>query len=92
MEYIKFLSRDGKHWVDVPSNLTNINEVLAQYTTENWLKDPDLSGVVGVPNQYIKVVGDTVMEMTTEEKILRDEELARLQLEAEQSENKENLR
>lgn len=38
------------------------------YPTGTWLIDPDLSGVSAVPQQYWKVVADTVVEMTQGEK------------------------
>jgi hypothetical protein len=38
------------------------------YPIEDWLKNPDLSGVVGVEQKFWKVVGDTVVEMSQAEK------------------------
>ena len=40
-----------------------------------WLLDPDLTGVAGVPDEYWKTVGDTVVEMTAGEKTAKDAEL-----------------
>lgn len=38
------------------------------YPVESWLINPDLSGVSGAPEKYWKVVDDSVVEMTQEEK------------------------
>lgn len=38
------------------------------FPVEHYVINPDLTGVAGVPQQYWKVVGDAVVEMTTEEK------------------------
>lgn len=42
------------------------------YAPAQWLVDPDLSGIVGVPDEYWKVVGDTVVEMAAAEKAAVD--------------------
>ena len=39
-----------------------------EFSTSDWLINPDLSGVDGVPQKYWKVVGDTVVEMDQAEK------------------------
>lgn len=46
------------------------------YPTGTWLKNPNLSGVSGVPQKYWKVVGDTVVEMTQAEKDAVDAAIA----------------
>jgi hypothetical protein len=38
------------------------------YSTSTWVINPDLSGVVGVPEYYWKVSGDNVVEMNNGEK------------------------
>lgn len=38
------------------------------FPTADWIVNPDLSALAGVPVRYWKVVGDTVVEMTTPEK------------------------
>lgn len=38
------------------------------YSESEWIINPDLSGVAGVPEIFWKVVGDSVVEMTQEEK------------------------
>jgi len=38
------------------------------YDPEDWLINPDLSGLLSVPEKYWKVVGDTVVEMNQSEK------------------------
>jgi len=38
----------------------------------DWLVQPDLSAVEGVPKKYWKLVGESVMEMTAEEKAAVD--------------------
>lgn len=42
------------------------------YPVEDWIINPDLSGVVGVPTKYIKIVGDSVLKMTQPEKDVVD--------------------
>lgn len=48
------------------------------YPEEDWIKNPDLSGVAGVEQKFWKVVGDTVVEMSQAEKdvIIAAEEAA----------------
>ena len=43
------------------------------YDPQYWLVDPDLSGVAEVPTIYWQIDGDTVREMTEEEKFVVDE-------------------
>lgn len=38
------------------------------YDTADWLINPDLSAVLGIPQQYWKVEGDSVVEMNQAEK------------------------
>lgn len=38
------------------------------FPVEDWIINPDLSALTGVPQKYWKVVGDTVVEMTQPEK------------------------
>lgn len=45
----------------------------------DWIINPDLSGVVGVPIRYWKIVGDVVSEMTKPEKDAVDAALAAAQ-------------
>lgn len=42
------------------------------YDTPEWLINPDLSAVEGVPNKYWSIHGDDVTEMTPEEKAAVD--------------------
>lgn len=42
------------------------------FPTSDWIINPDLSGVSGVPQKYWKVVGDTVVEMDAAEKAVVD--------------------
>ena len=42
------------------------------YPTADWLINPDLSGVTGVPRHYRKLVGDVPTEMTAGEKATVD--------------------
>lgn len=53
------------------------NVTAASYDPAEWLINPDLSGVQGVPDYYWKVVGDSVVEMDAAEKAAVD--AARLQ-------------
>jgi hypothetical protein len=46
------------------------------YDPTDWIIDPDLSAVSGVPNKYWKLVGDTVSEMSTQEKADMDAYIA----------------
>jgi len=39
-----------------------------EYPVAEWIINPDLSGVVGVPTKYWSISGDTVMEMSQAEK------------------------
>jgi hypothetical protein len=38
------------------------------YPVNDWIVNPDLSNVAGVPSRYWKIVGDTITEMSVEEK------------------------
>lgn len=42
------------------------------YDTNDWLHNPDVSGLAGVPQKYWKVVADTVVEMDANEKAVVD--------------------
>ncbi len=42
------------------------------YPVEDWIINPDLSGVAEVPRKYWKIVGDDVVEMDSGEKALVD--------------------
>lgn len=42
---------------------------------EEWVLEPDMSFVVGIPSKYWKLVGNKVMEMTPEEKALIEEDM-----------------
>ena len=44
------------------------------YSAVDWIINPDLSGVEGVPKYYWKIVGDYVVEMDQAEKDVVDEE------------------
>lgn len=44
------------------------------YPIEDWIINPDLSSLVDVSQKYWKIVGDTVVEMTQEEKDAVDAE------------------
>ncbi|MBT8428494.1 MAG: hypothetical protein KJN79_01140 [Gammaproteobacteria bacterium] len=46
------------------------------YPVLDWIINPDLSALTGVPQKYWKVVGDTVVEMTQGEKDAADAALA----------------
>lgn len=39
-----------------------------EYPEEDWIRNPDMSGVIGVPPKYWVIEGDTVREMTADEK------------------------
>lgn len=39
-----------------------------RYPTANWIHDPDLSAVTGIPSKYWKITGDIVAAMTEAEK------------------------
>ena len=57
-----FLHRTTKQFLQsVPPD--NLPEPLA-----NYISDPDMSGVKGVPDQYWKITGDNVSEMNQSEK------------------------
>lgn len=43
------------------------------YPVENWVINPDMSGVASVPQKYWKLIGDVPSEMSTEEKQLVDQ-------------------
>lgn len=45
------------------------------YPTADWIINPDMSGVDGVPKKYWKISGDTVSEMDTSEKATADDDL-----------------
>ena len=42
------------------------------FPEEDWIINPDLSAVSSTPQKYWKIVGDAVLEMTTEEKAVVD--------------------
>jgi len=42
------------------------------YPVSDWIINPDLSAVVGVPSKYWEITGDTVTEMTPAEKAVVD--------------------
>lgn len=50
------------------------------YPESDWLINPDLSRVAGIPWRYWKIVGDSVVEMTAEEKEIVDQPLPRTEL------------
>ena len=50
------------------------------YPPADWIINPDLSPVAGVPWRYWKIVGDSVVEMTDEEKAIVDQPLPRTEL------------
>lgn len=50
------------------------------YPEADWIINPDLSRVDGIPWRYWKIVGDAVVEMTTEEKAIVDQPLPRTEL------------
>jgi len=49
------------------------------YSEVDWIINPDLSELTDVPQKYWKIVGDTVVEMTPEEKSEVDIALAAIQ-------------
>ena len=53
-------------------NRTTLELLKSQNTPDfpvaDWIINPDLSALAGVPTKYWKVVGDTVIEMTQTEK------------------------
>jgi hypothetical protein len=59
-----FLNRTTKHYVSAGNT--------PDYPAADWIENPDLSAVAGVPFKYWKVVGDTVVEMGAEEKAAVD--------------------
>ena len=50
------------------------------YPPTEWIVNPDLSQVAGVPWRYWKIVGESVVEMTAEEKAIVDQPLPRTEL------------
>jgi hypothetical protein len=42
------------------------------YPDVDWIINPDLSSVVGIAEKYWKISGDSVLEMTSEEKAIVD--------------------
>lgn len=46
------------------------------YDPADWIINPDLSAVNGVPKKYWKISGNSVLEMTPQEKSDKDQELA----------------
>lgn len=53
--------------------LTSVNT--PDYSEVDWIINPDLSSVISVPQKYWKIDGDSVLEMTTEEKAAIDANL-----------------
>lgn len=47
----------------------------ASYDPAGWLIDPDLSAVTGVPDDYWKIVGNAVVEMSVAEKTAKDAQI-----------------
>lgn len=45
------------------------------YDPAEWLLDPDLAPVAGVSDDYWKIVGDSVVEMTAAEKTAKDAQI-----------------
>lgn len=43
-----------------------------EYPVVNWIHNPDMSGVEGVPQKYWKLFGDTPIEMSASEKLAVD--------------------
>jgi hypothetical protein len=68
-DVINRLSREYRRSVNTPD-----------YHLSDWLINPDLSRVAGVPWRYWKIVGESVVEMTTEEKAIVDQPLPRTEL------------
>ena len=50
------------------------------YPAIEWIINPDLSQVEAVPWRYWKIVGDSVVEMTAEEKAIVDQPLPKTEL------------
>jgi hypothetical protein len=50
--------------------LTSVNTTL--YLDDEWIINPDMSGVEGVDKRYWKIVGNSVVEMSQEEKDAKD--------------------
>lgn len=53
--------------------LTSVNS--PNYSTDNWVHNPDISAVTGVPWKYWKLNGSIVEEMNVSEKAAKDAEL-----------------
>ena len=51
-----------------------------EYPAMEWIINPDLSAVSSVPWRYWKIVGDSVVEMTAEEKAIVDQPLPKTEL------------
>jgi len=51
------------------------NVSAASFDPGVWLADPDLTPVAGVPDEYWKIVGDSVVEMAPAEKAAQDAQL-----------------
>lgn len=51
------------------------NVSAASFDPAVWLADPDLTPVAGVSDEYWKIVGDSVVEMTPAEKAAKDAQL-----------------
>jgi len=46
------------------------------YPDIDWIVNPDLSGLIGIPQKYWKIVGDTVVQMDTTEQAAVDASIA----------------
>ena len=62
---------DWLHRTDVVL-LTSVAEADLLEIATNYIEDPDLSNVGGVPSKYWDIVGDTVSEMSAGEKAVVD--------------------
>jgi hypothetical protein len=68
-DVINRLSREYKRSVNTP-----------EYPLADWIINPDLSSVAGVPWKYWKIVGDSVLPMTQEERDIVDAPQPRTEL------------
>lgn len=52
-----------------------VTKNLEGYNVSEWLHNPDSNVIKAVPSKYWKVDGDTIIEMTQEEKDTKDEQI-----------------
>jgi hypothetical protein len=66
MGFTVVLDRDTKQLLQVTA------AALPQYPDDEWIHNPDLTAVQGLPIEYWKISGNTVLEMTAQEKLAVD--------------------